>query len=206
VEATSPPDSIHTAPGWRVLGEKPHFSCVYPPGRQPAPEVVAAIREICPDIIPVWMSEVYLPPDSATPVLCGWHVLARHSWNPKGPHAQFGTLMPPDWSGPAPNLMEIPIQGSPGPNGEPPPYEPLDWRTVAMLRKRYAAKSSTELIMKVLEENKARRARAQRHLMQEEMYQRRDVQRWIRKRMALWDASDWRQLYAQGKETRPHAH
>lgn len=195
--ADEAPDSFHTAPGWRVLGEKPHFSCVYPPGREPAPEVVAAVKEICPDIIPVWMSERYLPPDSNTPVTLGWHVLARHAWNPRGPHVQFGIHLPAGWVGPPPNIFEIPIQGEPV-DGQPPPYEPFNWRTVAMLRRRYAAKNSTEMILRVQADNRRRRALAKRRFMQEEAYKRRDMNRWIARRIEQWDVDDWKQLRAQG--------
>lgn len=194
------PDTVHSAPGWRVLGDRPHFTCVYPPGCQPAPDVVAAIKEICPDLIPVWMSERYLPPESMTPITLGWHVFARHVWNPRGLHAQFGILMPADWQGPAPNMFEIPLQGEPGPDGQPPAYEPLDWRTVSMLRKRYQPRGSTDLILKAQAANRERRAREKRRLLQEAAYQRKDVMGWIQRRIDTWDADDWRELYARNSE------
>jgi hypothetical protein len=89
------PDTVHTAPGWRVLGDD-FFTCVQPVGGPiHDPAVVAAIHGFDPGAIPMWRKQRYLPPRSTQAVLVSHLAFGRHVRFPRRQLALFNVEMPP---------------------------------------------------------------------------------------------------------------
>lgn len=89
------PDTIGTAPGWRVLGDD-FYTCVQPVGG-PIHDttVVKAIHGFDPGAIPMWRKQRYLPPGSNQAVLVSHLAFGRHVPFPHRQLALFNVEMPP---------------------------------------------------------------------------------------------------------------
>lgn len=130
-------DYVDRAPGWLDKGQT--FSTVFPPGLEPDPAIVAAIRQFCPDYVPLWSRWVFSAPYDAShageEVVFGRHVIARFIEGP--------TVTKHDFPGLAPgvaNYMEKLLCGASEKAGEtdlPGAFVPLDWAMVERLRQEY---------------------------------------------------------------------
>lgn len=88
------PDTIHTAPGWRLLGDD-FYTCVQPVGGPIHDRaVVAAIHGFDPGAIPMWRKQRYLPPRSTQAVVVSHLAFGRHVPFPRRQLALFNVEMP----------------------------------------------------------------------------------------------------------------
>jgi len=88
------PDTIHTAPGWRLLGDD-FYTCVQPVGGPVHDRaVVAAIHGFDPGAIPMWRKQRYLPPRRTQAVTVAHLAFGRHVRFPRRPLALFNVEMP----------------------------------------------------------------------------------------------------------------
>ena len=86
-------DSIHTASGWRVLGED-FYTCV-PPVDQPVdPAIQAWVKSFAPDLIFFWRKQRVLPPGKNVPILVTHNCVGRHSRRPDRDLVVFDVEMP----------------------------------------------------------------------------------------------------------------
>ena len=59
---------------WTLLATE--FTCVFPPGEDPSPQLVRQIRVFDPNFVPLWLRKTYHDPQG-TEVTFGWHCLGR---------------------------------------------------------------------------------------------------------------------------------
>ncbi len=62
---------------WACIGEDV-YTCVPPPGHDPDPQVVAAVREFDPGAIPIWRIQRWRVPGAAEPVTIVHAGIARY--------------------------------------------------------------------------------------------------------------------------------
>lgn len=98
-------DSMHTAPGWRILGSD-WYTCVKPVD---APyvdeEVIKAIQAFDPSIIVLWRRQRYLRPGRTEPETFTHLALGRHVKVPTREMVLFHVEMPEDAEHEVPNEL-----------------------------------------------------------------------------------------------------
>lgn len=173
--------------GWREVGQ--HFTltdpCLYP--RDPA--VTAAIRVFDPDLIPMWVSWVFLPDvadaSSHEPLVVGRHAIGYYEPLKPNQFSQHPIYVPPSYSGPVPNRLELILENGPGVRAESPlpgPFEAWDWKLYYKLRLMYARKTGKEAIADFREVQYEKQRRKQKNQAELERFQRdmsRDAERMI---------------------------
>lgn len=104
------PSGIHDAPGWRVVPEPPHFSCIEPAGGPFVDkDVLRAIRVFKPDVVPVWVTKRWLPPGSMRPINESRIALGWRESDPKRKRFPFKCDMPTGADFPRPNVVTMPL-------------------------------------------------------------------------------------------------
>lgn len=98
-------DSLHTAPGWRVVGGD-FYTCVEPPDRYADRLVTKMIRSFDPGAIPIWRKQRYLMPGATVPITVTHFGIARHVKNPHAEVELFHVEMPLNADHPVPNKLE----------------------------------------------------------------------------------------------------
>ncbi len=143
-------DSPWTAPGYRLVG-RDFYTCVEPVDRIADRAVVAWLRTFCPDVVPIWRKQTYLPP-GGTEAFTAVHLgIARCVRDPRGPlHVPY-VEMPANARHQMPNLLvrifedhectTVLHEGGPG------PYEPLDMGKYRELRADYNETQTTDEIL-----------------------------------------------------------
>jgi hypothetical protein len=99
-------DSIHTAPGWRVIGED-FYTCVEPADCPLDPLFRRQVHEFDPDAVFLWRKQQYLPPGGTQPVTYTHNALARKVSHPRRELRLFYVEMPQNASHPRPNELVI---------------------------------------------------------------------------------------------------
>lgn len=176
------------APGWIEVGA--FYSCVEDPAYPWDPAVVQAIREICPDFIPMWVNWVFSEPidteGKGREHVFGRHVIARYVDNPLLKH-DFEVLMPsyPSKIIPRrPNYIELILEGEPiDPRNTdlPGEYMPLDWDVVAGLKRAYTEVDTKEWRERFIEARREKVRKVQERRAEENFYKQRELQKYADK-------------------------
>jgi hypothetical protein len=163
--------------GWREVGQFFSLSdpCLYP--RDPA--VTAAIRTFDPDMIPMWVSWVFLPDvkDAAShrPLVVGRHAIGHYSaFRPDEFHST-PILVPPNYFGPIPNHLDLILENGPGERPDAPlpgPFEPWDWKLYYKLRLMYARKTGKEAVADLREQQYRKQLRREKNQAALQQFQR----------------------------------
>ena len=207
-------DTAESAPGWRFLGET--YSCipdvVYPWDGS----VVRAIREFCPDAMPLSIRSVWkssrLDGEPTTMVVVR-HGLARYIRDPIGPVHHFDCKMP---STPVPggvklrqpNYIELnwyDRKVRPWGYDLPGEYLPFDWELYRCLRKAYVdSLSPDELIDHLVAPHNEEKERQMKHNKEERAYVNRDVQSYIAKKMESVSELEQKEEALREPQSLPH--
>lgn len=179
-------DSFHTAGGWRELGVS--YSCIPDPVYPWSPEVLKAIWEFDPGVIPLWVRWAFLSPDGEV-VVFGRHAIGRRV---RDPHTAIWPMQVEMPSFPCngvrferPNLIEMILLGDPDPRAAdlPGAYQPFNWNLYKLLRKSYLETSVKELAKRTIHDPEARRQEELSKLRAEQAYIRKDVEKFIEKQL-----------------------
>lgn len=134
-------DSIHTAPGWRILcdsgGVSDFHTCVEPVDRPMDPVWRREVHSFDPTAIFLWRKQLYLPPGQTQPVMVCHNALGRYVPVPNRELQLFYVEMPESAKHPRPNELLwvwekfddcLMYEGGPG------AYMPWDGEIVRYLR------------------------------------------------------------------------
>ena len=185
-------DTAESAPGWRFLGEA--YSCI-PDAVYPwDPAVVRAIREFCPDVVPMTIRTVWkssrLDGEPRTMVLVR-HSIARAIRDPICPIHRFHCEMPSTGvSGvrlTRPNYIELnwyDKEVRPWGFDLPGEYLPFDWELYESLRLAYVdSLMPDELSEHLFSPYQARQNRRKKHNREERAYRNQDIQEYTSRKM-----------------------
>lgn len=185
-------DSDYTAPGYLYYGH--FFSCVPDAAYPWDPAVLAAIREFCPDAMPILIRSVWRNGDYGQmdePFVVVRHGIARAIRDPKLPiHENLNCRMP---SLPTrglcipgrsildcrPNYLEAEWydpDNRPWGHDLPGAYLPFDWEFYHSLRRCHDDNSGVT-VRAIMDQKRSERARRDRSRREEERYIRRDFEK-----------------------------
>lgn len=150
-------DSIHTAPGWRIIDED-FYTCVRPADCPPDPVFERIVHEFDPGAIFMWRKQRYLPPGATQAVTVTHQAVGRYNPSPNRDYPLFHVEMPMHAKHARPNelvfvwerfdtcLMQ---EGGPG------AYMPWDGSIVNWLRSDYNVVKSSRDILKIIATRRA---------------------------------------------------
>lgn len=196
----------HSAPGWRDLGME--ISCipdaVYPWDR----EVLRAVREFDPGVVPIWVRWIFLSPqDTGEPevVVFGRHGIARRlPRDPKSPEPVPLQIMGFE-SGrpqPHPHLIEFIWMGARDKRASdlPGAYKPFDWEMYHWMRNNYQTKSVKELVREAVFNPEDRRKAEFKKKQAEDDYRRADLERFVNNKLSQVSEVELRDHFLGDKE------
>lgn len=179
-------DSASKAPGWRDLGQE--ISCIpdaiYPWDR----DVLRAIREFDPGVVPIWVRWMFQHEDGEI-IKIGRHGIARRL--PKSPtgmsheelkisgYESFGAQ-------PKPHLIEFIWQGEKDKRGSdlPGAYKPFDWSLYYWMRSNYQTKSAKQLVQEVVHNPHERSLKEKAKRDEEHDYIKADLEKYVTNKLA----------------------
>lgn len=194
--------------GWKEIGME--LSCVpnavYPWDK----EVVAAIRRIAPDIVPVWVRWIFKDPDGKV-VVFGRHALARVNKDKKNEGVAWPVEMPSMpcngmWFE-APNDELIIWQSETNSVAEDVPgdYKPFNWELYKFVADNYKHHDVKELKKRFIDDVKAARQSEREKLAAEQDYIKRDLDKFVDKmldKVSESEVKDW-MLGDKSPKTKP---
>jgi hypothetical protein len=149
--------SIWDIPGWQSPGTS--YSAVQDPAFPWDEDVVAAIREFWPNMIPIRKLQRWASPREAGrpfEITLVYHVLASHVEHPHYQHTPFYVEMPAGADFPAPNQLDMELYSTTNTWGNPCLFgDPvrLDWQAYPHVRKRYDDRTTIrDLVKKHIED------------------------------------------------------
>jgi hypothetical protein len=189
-------DYDNNATGWREIGM--FFSCV-PSELYPwDPDVLKAIWEFDPGVIPIWVRWVFQAPAEDSnhfeTVVFGRHALGRYVDNPSEGTVTFkpGQVTMPDMpcqgvKFKTPNILIRILEGFPipgAPSDLPHEYVPFDWRVYYKLRRDYLENiTAKEYARKEMERIETQRAKRKADLEAEHAYRMKDFGKYVEKKI-----------------------
>jgi len=197
-------DSADYARGWKFLGE--FYSCIPDCAYPWNPSIVHAIREFCPDVMPIsirtaWQSS-RLDGEPRTMVLVR-HGIARYVRDPICPVHHFDCAMP---STPVPggvrlrkpNYIELnwyDREVRPYGYDLPGAYLPFDWELYTSLRTAYVDNlNPEELVEKLIAPAERKKSVAAAQSADEHAYVDRDIQSYISKKLETLSDSEQKEV------------
>lgn len=193
-------DSIHTAPGWRLVSAD-FYTMVEQPDCPRDPNVLRAIHEFDPGAIPLVRKQVYLPPGSTVPFVAVHHVIGRYVPTTSSLRVPFYVETAPGHPEPKPNILDYIHEDKHAPilmkAGGPPPYRPFDEELVKILRERYVDGISVREYLGRVEREKARREAAKATVREEMEYRQRALEKRLGDRIANLTMADYHQYRAE---------
>lgn len=183
-------DSFNTVRGWRWLGITYEVA-----GGDPYkdPAITSAIRIFDPDMIPMTVRESFLSPaDEGAPrtEVFVRHALGRYIATPHYQHEPFACSTPPGYTGKIPNQIDLvwcgKVFGQYDPRGRdlPGPFLPWDWRLHDFVQAAWNwHKNHTveEMKRRFIHEPIERQEAAFKKRREEQLYQLRDIQKFVTK-------------------------
>jgi hypothetical protein len=197
---------------WEQTGDD-WYTCVPPPGYDPEPAIVEAIRTFDPGAIIIWRLQTWKAPGRRLPVQVVHVGIARYSAVPTFERRHLQVQMPAEPEHPVPNLLDTFFEGPPvGPNG-PAAYDPLDWAAVARAREK-VGRLNVEEFDRRIEARKTREALIREAWQEELDYIKQDVEprilRTLDEKVGDYDWEQLKHLYRVGlrkaKGRKPFVH
>jgi hypothetical protein len=176
----TPADTIANAPGWRIIGQD-FYTCI-PPVDLPADSgVTRAIRAFCPNAIPIWRKQLYLPPGEQTrTVLSVHHGIATYVETPRLSRRLFHVEMPAHADHPTPNQLEMVFERpDPSDIGAPGLFLPWNNQVYLYLRANYRddMTSNSSILDVIIRRSAENKERARKSHEAEEEYRQRNLQK-----------------------------
>jgi len=198
VVADAIPDSIHTAPGWRILGDD-FYTCV-PQAHMPIDKtVLRAIHSFDPGLIPMWRKQMFLPPGSVKPMVVTHYALGRRVRDPHGAYALLRVEMPRDAKHPKPNLLEVILENQDNKEGGPGSHVKFNMGLYHFLRKQYTDAMTAKEINRKLEAAAKRKLEAKQKALDELAYRQKQLQPFITKMLERSNIQDFREYQARAR-------
>ncbi len=184
-------DSIHTAPGWRILcdkwGESDFYTCIPPVDRPMDPVWVKEVHAFDPSAIFLWRKQLYLPPGEVLPVMVCHNAMGRYVACPRRELQLFHVEMPPGAKHPPPNELLwvwekfddcLMHEGGPG------AYMPWDGDIVRYLRRDFIVMTPANEIDRTLTRRRAEKKLRLQKEKAEIALGRADLDAWIDRQLA----------------------
>ena len=177
--------------GWQEVGL--FFTCKPNVEHPWNPNIIKAIWEFDPRVIPCWVNWVFLAPpedsDAGREVVFGRHVLALHIEDPQADIDEFPCEMPimpcQGIKFKKPNKLVSILMKPNGKNDLPGEYLEMDWPVVEWLRSRFVREESAkELASTFINSAREEYNRRKAQLSDDMEYRRRDLQKFVNSKLA----------------------
>lgn len=194
-----PADTIANAPGWRIIGDD-FYTCVPPVDLPADPGVTKAIQAFCPNAIPIWRKQLYLPPGEQTrTVLSVHHGIATYVESPRQMTRLFHVEMPANATHRQPNQLEM-IFERPNPSDIGAPGVFLPWTNLVYLYLRANYRddmtSNVSIMDAIIRKAADDKARSKKSHDDELAYRQRRMEKRINRIFERMPANAWDQYVA----------
>lgn len=179
-------DSIHTAPGYRVVGDD-FYTCIRPADVPHDPVWERIVHEFDPGAIFCWRKKRFMLPNSTTIITVTHNALARYVQSPSRSLRLFHVEMPWNAKHPKPNELlwisekcddTYKFEGGPG------AYMPWTGEITRYLRKDFLNKTVKELTTDLERRERAKISREEAFARDEAAYKNAQLQAFIRAQLA----------------------
>lgn len=190
------------------------FSYTAPPGFEPDPGVIRALRQEYPDLVPIWLNWIFKTPIDESggrqEVCFGRWAMARVVDVPCSDYPPLKiTNRPQVGAPPQPHLLEAIFQ-RPRPKNQaasdlPGGYVPMDWAVYHWVRETYGAKSTKEIKAAKVDAPRAQQQAASEAAALLEQYIQADLDAFSKPRLEAISEVEWKEIANRDLGSTPSA-
>lgn len=196
----TPADTIASAPGWRIVQDD-FYTCIAPADLPADPGVTRAIQAFCPNAIPIWRKQLYLPPGEQTrTILSVHHGIATYVPTAKVGRRLFHVEMPANAKHPQPNQLEMIFERTdPTDFGAPGIFLPWDNRVFLYLRANYRddMTSTVDILDQIIRRKEEEKEKARKRSADDLSYRQKHMEKRLQRIFENMPSDAWEQYQAQ---------